>query len=79
MEKEKYERIYDVLLNETELLSKEGVTTFEMSNVMSDFLIQLVFDTAPTPMHSAHMLLNKITQRLETEVEKWHDDLEGDS
>lgn len=65
MTKKKFNRIYEMLLTETELLAKEGTTTGEMARVLSVFLVQLTFDCAPSTDHALHLIMTAVMDRLE--------------
>ena len=65
-----FERIWDALLNETELLAQEGITTFEMARGMAAFVVDLAFDCAPSSEQATHLLLQAIQRRLEADVEE---------
>ena len=71
---ENYDLIYNALLNETELLSQQGVTPVEMVAVMSDFLVSLAFDTAPTSDHAGMVIMSAVTERMTSNAVAWHDD-----
>ena len=59
-ERKIHKKIYEALLNETELLSKEGVSTAQMSRGLASFLVELCYDTAPTKSHATHLILSEI-------------------
>ena len=66
----KYEDIYDRLLDVTEELANEGATTFELSNVMSRFVVELSFDCAPDPRHATHLLMSAMNDRIERDLDE---------
>ena len=73
MTEEKYERIYKVLLNETELLANEGITTAEMAQGLSMFLVDLAFDCAPSTDHATLLIMGSVMTRLEQNIENAED------
>jgi len=74
MTHEKNEKIYNALLNETELLAKEGVSTVEMARVMATFLVTLTYDCAPSSDHATHLIMSAMMQRLEQNIGPLGDD-----
>ena len=68
MTDEKFDRIFDSLLNETELLANEGVSTAEMARVLSVFLVKLTFDCAPSTDHAMHLIMSAVMERLEENI-----------
>ena len=70
MTEEKYKRIYEMLLNETELLADEGVTTAEMAQVLSMFLVDMAFDCAPSTDHATLLIMGSVMTRLEQNIER---------
>jgi len=69
-ETEIFNKIYEALLNETELLSKEGVSTAQMARGLASFLVELCYDNAPTTPHATHLILSAINNKLEKIIEK---------
>ena len=69
-----HEKIYNALLNETELLSKEGVSTAEMARVMAMFLVTLTYDCAPSSDHATHLIMSAMMQRMEENIGPLEDD-----
>tara|TARA_R100000655_G_scaffold782_1_gene3229 strand:- start:4675 stop:4902 length:228 start_codon:yes stop_codon:yes gene_type:complete len=65
---EKFERIYNVLLHETELLAEEGITPPEMGWVLAKFLVKMTFDTAPSSDHAMWLIMGAINERLEENI-----------
>tara|TARA_R100000963_G_C4577619_1_gene59970 strand:+ start:87 stop:347 length:261 start_codon:yes stop_codon:yes gene_type:complete len=63
-------KIFEALLNETELLSKEGVSTAQMSRGLASFLVELVYDTAPTQSHATHLILSAVNKKLEKIIDQ---------
>jgi|TARA_R100000081_G_C4672405_1_gene93255 hypothetical protein len=63
-----YEEIFDQLLDFTEGMAKSGVTTFDLANVMSRFVVKLSYDTAPNMQHATALLLTAITDRMEHDI-----------
>lgn len=69
-----YEEIFDQLLDFTEGMAKSGVTTFDLANVMSRFVVELSYDTAPNTQHATTLLLTAITDRMERDITGSEDD-----
>jgi len=65
---EKFERIYNMLLSETELLADEGITPPEMARVLAVFLMKLTFDTAPSSDHAMWLIMQAVNERLEQNI-----------
>ena len=64
-EKITHEQIYDRLLDVTEEFAENGANTFDVANVMSQFVTKMAFDCAPCSQQATHLLLNAITTRIE--------------
>ena len=69
-----YEEIYDQLLDFTEGMANSGVSTFDLANVMSRFVVELSYDTAPNTQHATTLLLTAITDRMERDITRSADD-----
>ena len=68
MTDERFNQIFESLLNETELLANEGVRTAEMARVLSVFLVKLTFDCAPSTDHAMHLIMSAVMDRLEENI-----------
>ena len=69
-----FERIWDVLMNETALLAQEGITTFEMARGMAAYVVDLAFDCAPSSEQATHLIMSAVMRRLEADVEERNND-----
>ena len=67
---ERYTFIYERLLDVTQEFSVQGVTSFDVANVMIRFVVELTYDCAPDPQLATHLLLNAVTNRMERDIEK---------
>ena len=70
----KFDRVYEMLLNETELLAEEGVEPADMARGLAVFLVQLTFDCAPSSDHAMHLIMSAVMRRLEANIEGDDDD-----
>ena len=68
MTDERFDQIFESLLNETELLANAGVSTAEMARVLSVFLVKLTFDCAPSTDHAMHLIMSAVMDRLEENI-----------
>ena len=68
MTDERFDQIFESLLNEVELLANEGVSTQDMASVLSVFLVKLTFDCAPSTDHAMHLIMSAVMDRLEENI-----------
>ena len=60
-----YEEMYEELLDVTEGFANQGASVFDVANIMSRFVTEMAFDSAPCPNKATHLLLNAIIERIE--------------
>jgi len=70
----KCEDIYDRLFDVTQEFADRGATPFDVANIMSRFVVELSYGSAPNPQFATHLLLTAITDHIERDVEESEDD-----
>ena len=61
--------VYDKLLDISEELHREGVTTSQIARATALFLVELSFDCAPSGDYAMHLILSAIIERLERNID----------